>query len=185
MADGLAPPWTPLKQSTMDFLRDPDVGSCWQTQSSNESKSCAKSRMFLSRSSGNAIFFVFVTMIEAFIMGTYLSFWNKGTELEVERHLVSIEVDENLTKFLLVFTFRLGSDLKLREKLLERAMVPDFSISIALEVRSSRTCLVYTAEVLDAIIALDGFANEVQCLGIKCFHFGLLHLCLELGDLGF
>lgn len=54
-----------LKQSTIDFLKVPDVGNCWQTHSTNEFVSKAKSSMFLSRSSGNAILFVLVTTIEA------------------------------------------------------------------------------------------------------------------------
>ena len=54
-----------LKQSTIDFLSEPDVGSCWQTHWTNEFISIAKSNMFLSRSAGNAIFFVLVTTTDA------------------------------------------------------------------------------------------------------------------------
>lgn len=56
---------TPLKQSTMDFLNEPEVGNCWHNHSTNLSKSCAKSCMFLSNSSGSPIFFALVTIIEA------------------------------------------------------------------------------------------------------------------------
>ena len=54
-----------LKQSTIDFLSEPDVGNCWQTHWTKEFISIAKSNIFLSRSSGNAIFFVLVTTTEA------------------------------------------------------------------------------------------------------------------------
>lgn len=66
MAESLHPEGIiPLKQSTIDFLKVPDVGNCWQIHSINESKSSAKSFMCLRRSSGIAILFVVVTMIDA------------------------------------------------------------------------------------------------------------------------
>lgn len=52
-------------QSTINFLREPDAGNCWQTHSTNDSISTAKSTMFRSRSSGMMSLFVSVTAIEA------------------------------------------------------------------------------------------------------------------------
>lgn len=62
---GILPLLWPLKQSTIDFLSVPDVGKWWQTHSTNVSVSIAKSSVFRSRRSGNAIFFVLVTTTEA------------------------------------------------------------------------------------------------------------------------
>lgn len=51
----------------MDFLSVPEVGSCWHTHSTSDPEPVSANKLapFLSRSSGNAIFFVLVTMIEA------------------------------------------------------------------------------------------------------------------------